>query len=101
MTNLELVDPTLGCSNRQPTKLNYTQRIRFKNVCTISPKGNIELKRIPHNLRRPQSTLENPSVPLSPHNPQQGETCYPPKSPVFDRISKTLEGNHHHIVNIA
>ena len=81
-------------------KLNYTKRIRFKNACTISPKRNIKLKRIPHQLQRPPSILKNPSVPLS-NNPQQRETCYPLESLAFVRIPKTLEGDHHHIANIV
>ena len=93
------VDPTLRCANRQPVKLNYTQMIGFKNICTVSPKRNIKLKRIPHQLRSPPSILKNPSVPLSPHNPQQRETRYPPESPASIRIPKTLKGNHHYIAN--
>ena len=42
--NPDLVDPTLRCANRQSVKLNYTQRIEFKNVCIVSPKRNMELK---------------------------------------------------------
>ena len=99
--NLDLVYPTLRCVNRQLVKLNYTQRIGFKTVCIVSPKRNIKLKRIPHRLRCAPRILENPSVPLSPHNPQQREARYPLESPVSDRIPKTLKGDHHHITNTA
>ena len=40
------VGPTLGCTYWKPTKLNYTQRIWFKNVCTVNLKRNIEMKQI-------------------------------------------------------
>ena len=99
--NLDLVYPTLRCANQQPVKLNYTQRIGFKSVCTVSPKRDIKLKRIPHQLRCPPSILKNPNVPLSPHNPQQREACYPRESPASVRIPKTLKGDHHHIANTA
>ena len=36
VTTPGLVDPTLRCANRKPIELNYTQRIDFKNVCTVS-----------------------------------------------------------------
>ena len=42
---------------------------------------------------------QNPSVPFFPHNPQQREARYPPKSLASIRIPKTLEGDHHHIAN--
>ena len=99
--NSDPIDLTLRCVNRQLVKLNYTQMIGFKKVYTVSPKRNIKLKRIPHQLWRPPSVVENPSIPLSTHNPQQRETCYLLESPVFDRIPKTLKGDHHHIKNTA
>ena len=92
-------NPTLRGANRQPTKLNYTQRIRFKNVYTISPKRNKEMKRIPHHLWRLPSVLKDPSVLLSPHNPQQRETFDPSNSLPSNSVSKKLERNHHHITN--
>ena len=99
--NSDPVDLTLRCVNRQLVKLNYTQMIGFKKVYTVSPKRNIKLKRIPHQVWRPPSVLENPSIPLSTHNPQQRETCYLLESLAFVRISKTLEGDHYHIANTA
>ena len=57
------------------------------------------MKQIPQQLRRPPSVLKNPSVPLSPHSPQQRETHNPPKSSSSNKTPKTLEGNHHHIAN--
>ena len=48
--NLEHIDPTLRCANLRPVKLNYTQRIAFKNGCIVSPKRNIKLKKIPLQL---------------------------------------------------
>ena len=92
------VDPTLRCTYRKTTKPNYTQRIRFYNVCTVSPKRNIEMKQISHQLWRLPSVLKNLSVPFSPHNPQQRETRDPPKS-LASNIPKTFERNHHHITN--
>ena len=59
------------------------------------------MKLIPHYLRHLPNVLENPSIPLSSHNPQQRETHDPPKSITFDRIPKTLQGNHQLIANIA
>ena len=99
MTTLGTVDPTLRGANRQPTKLNYTQRIRFKNVHTVSPKRNKEMKHIPHHLWRLPSVLKDPTIPLFPHNPQQRETRDPPKSLASNRVSKTLKRDHHHIMN--
>ena len=99
MTTPSPIDPTLRGVNQQPTKLNYTQRIRFKKVCTISLKRNKEMKRIPHHLWRLPSVLKDPSIPLSPHNPQQRETHDPPKSLASNRVFKTLERNYHHITN--
>ena len=46
----DLVDLALRCTNRKPTKLNYTQRVEFKNVYMVSPKRNKEMKQIPHHL---------------------------------------------------
>ena len=48
--NSDPVDLTLRCVNRQLVKLNYTQMIGFKKVYTVSPKRNIKLKRIPHQV---------------------------------------------------
>ena len=50
ITTPDPANPTLGCTYRKSTKLNYTQRIGFKNVYTVSLKRNIEIKQIPHHL---------------------------------------------------
>ena len=42
--NPDPVDPTLRCANRQPVKLNYTQRIGFKNVAVSYQHGYFWLK---------------------------------------------------------
>ena len=99
MTNLGFVDPIVRGANRQPTKLNYTQRIGFKNVCTVSLKRNKEMKRIPYHVWSLRSVLKDPSIPRFPYNPQQRETCDPPKSLASNRVFKTLERDHHHITN--
>ena len=59
------------------------------------------MKQIPHHLWRLPSVFENPSIPFSPYNPQQRETCDPSKSLAFNRVPKALERNHLHIANIA
>ena len=54
-------------------------------------KKHIKMKLIPHHLRRLPNVLENPNIPLSPHNPQQRKTHDPPKSLASKRISKHLK----------
>ena len=92
--------PTLGYTYRKPTKLNYTQRIGFKNVGTVSPKRNVEMKQISHYLWCLPSVLENP-VFLSLYNPQKRDSWDPPNGHAFNRVPKALETNHHHIVDIV
>ena len=74
---------------------------RFKNVSSVGPKRNIEMKQVPHHLKLLLSILKNPRIPLYPHNPQQSETNNLPKSLASSRVPKTHERNNHHIVNIA
>ena len=45
--NTSACNPSLMCTNREPIKLNNTRRVGFKNVCTLTPKRNIEMKQIP------------------------------------------------------
>ena len=97
----DLIGPTLGCTYRKLIKPNYPQRIGFKNVNTISPKRNIEMKLVPHHLWHLPSILENLSIPFFPHNPQQDETRHLPNNLASSRVPKVLERNNHHIVNTA
>ena len=58
----------------------------------------MEMKQVPHHLRRLLIILKNHSIPLSPHNPQQSETNNLTKSFASSRVPKHLKENHH-IVN--